>query len=110
MKNSVENGPGRVSYDQLNAKVGDRTTVTIDSLSINDAALSLLFKIKIYPFRKISGENEDPNAEEIGQARFGGPNTKAGINDRGIVGAGIDFGLPDGSGFGYGRSTQLIET
>jgi len=81
--------------------MGDRTTVTIDSLSINDAALSLLFKIKIYPFRKLSGENVDDN-QAVEQARFGGPNTKAGLNDRGIVGAGIDFGLPDGSGFGYG--------
>ena len=63
---------------------------------------TIFSKIKIYPFRKLSAENFDGN-QAVEQARFGGPNTKAGINDRGIVGAGIDFGLPDGSGFGYGQ-------
>ena len=44
----------------------------------------ILFKIKIYPFRKVSVETNGINSKVIGQARFGGPNTKAGINDRGI--------------------------
>ncbi len=99
---SVENGPGRVSYEQLNANVGDRTSLTIDSLSINEAAISLLFKVKFYPFRKTINRRE-------GTARFGGPNTQAGLadGDNGVVGAGVDFGLPDGSGFGYGSETSI---
>lgn len=95
-------GPGRLSYEQLNANVDERTSLTIDSLSINEAAVSLLFKLKFYPFRK-------PFARKHGTARFGGPNTQAGAQegDNGVVGAGIDFGLPDGSGFGYGSESAI---
>ena len=86
----------------MNSGVTDRNSLTIDSLSINGAAISLLFKVKLYPFRKKVDRRE-------GTARFGGPNTPAGLEngDRGVVAAGLDFGLPGGSGFGYGSQTAL---
>ena len=101
-RNLVENGPGRVSYEQLNANVDDRTSLTTDSLSVEKTAVSLLFKVKFYPFRK-------PSTNRLGTARFGGPNTQAGETegDNGVLGAGIDFGLPDGSGFGYGSESAI---
>lgn len=100
---TVENGPGRLSYEQLDADVDDRmTSLSIDSLSINDAAISLLFKIKFYPFRKSGGDRH-------GTARFGGPNTGAGSaeGNNGVFGAGVDVGLPNGSGFGYGSESSI---
>jgi hypothetical protein len=51
-------------------------------------------KVKFFPFRKTSSDNS------VVEARLG-------AKDNGVWGAGIDFGLPDGSGFGYGEDSNF---
>lgn len=84
-------------------EVDERSSFTNGSLSVEEASISILFKLKIYPFRKAKEELI------VEKARFGGPETDVGDGtaQNGIWGAGIDFGLPDGSGFGYGEDVPF---
>lgn len=75
--------------------------MTIDTQSkIDDAAVSFLFKIKIYPFRRI-------NPSDKATARFGGPETgvvKRTADSNGVVALGVDLSLPGKmGGLGYGH-------
>lgn len=100
--NAVEyqlHGIGASQTDDLH-QVDERSSSTNDTLSVEETSISILLKVKIFPFRK--GKEESITIEK---ARFGGPYTRVGegTTQNGIWGAGIDFGLPDGSGFGYGE-------
>lgn len=77
--------------------------MTEDGPGVEEAAISFLFKVKIYPFRKKKGN------KTVETGRFGGPHTGVGVldGDNGVFGAGVDFGLPDGSGFGYGEDSPF---
>ena len=79
-------------------------SLTNGSISVEEIAISVLFKVKIFPFKKLKDE-----MVIVEQARFGGPTTGVteGTENNGIWGAGIDFGLPDGSGFGYGEEAPF---
>lgn len=68
-------------------------------LSIEDFAISVLFKFKYYPFRKkvarggrLFAGSEHPNGM-----------IRRATGNRGVMATGIDFGLPGGLGFGYGE-------
>lgn len=71
-------------------------TANSSSLSVEETAVSILLKLKFFPFRKTSSDNS------VVEARLGGES-----KDNGVWGAGIDFGLPDGSGFGYGEDANF---
>lgn len=86
-------------------KIDGRTALmTIDTRSkIDEAAVSFLFKIKIYPFRRITPDNDSDKAT----ARFGGPETgvvKRTADSNGVVALGVDLSLPGKlGGLGYGH-------
>lgn len=65
------------------------------SLSVEEAGISILFKLQIFPFRK-------PNNELAVDARNGDL-----PRDNGVWGTGIEFGLPNGAGFGYGQDASF---
>ena len=71
-------------------------TANSSSLSVEETAVSILLKLKFFPFRKTGSDNS------VVEARLGGES-----KDNGVWGAGIDFGLPDGSGFGYGEDANF---
>ena len=98
--NSVEYRPQRIHVDQSHMESNDRSS-TSGSPGVEEAAISILIKVKIFPFRK----PKDNLNRTLETARFGGPYTGVGdlAGDNGVFGAGVDFGLPDGSGFGYGE-------
>lgn len=65
------------------------------SLSVEEVAISILLKLKIFPFRKAGNDS-------VVDARTGDMS-----KDSGVWGAGIDVGLPDGSGFGYSEDASF---
>jgi hypothetical protein len=73
-----------------------RSFIANESVSIEETAVSILLKLKFFPFRKTSSNSS------VLEARL-----DAGAKDNGVWGAGIDFGLPDGSGFGYGEDANF---
>ena len=79
------------------------TTVVATNVSIEDTAISFLFKVKIYPFKKLT-----KSSAARATARFGGPETglhkRVGTN--GVVAFGLDLGLPGQLG-GFGYSHQF---
>lgn len=83
--------------------------MTIDTQSIDDAAVSFLLKIKIYPFRRKVDTTNRTTAKAT--ARFGGPET--GVVNRiaghnGLVAFGVDLGLPGQmGGLGYGHQVPF---
>ncbi|KAI9551562.1 hypothetical protein GHT06_021895 [Daphnia sinensis] len=77
------------------AALESRTLNDDGSLSVEEAAISILLKLKIFPFRK-------PSNESAVDGRNGDLS-----RDNGVWGAGIDFGLPNGSGFGYGEDASF---
>lgn len=72
-------------------------TANSSSLSVEETAVSILLKLKFFPFRKTTSSDNS-----VVEARLGGES-----KDNGVWGAGIDFGLPDGSGFGYGEDANF---
>ncbi len=85
---------------QQTVQVDETTTV----ISIQDAAVSFLFKVKVYPFRPKTAVVEKKTRAT---ARFGGPET--GVVNRvagnnGVMAFGVDLWLPgEIGGLGYGH-------
>ena len=105
--NVVEFKQHRIGSDEPYAELFEERLSEADVKKVtNEANISFLFKVKIFPFRKL---NETIVAPSVGTARFGGPHTGVAdqAKDNGILGAGIDFGLPDGSGVGYGEEAPF---
>ncbi|XP_032792070.2 uncharacterized protein LOC116929023 [Daphnia magna] len=77
------------------ATLASRSLKGDGSLSVEEAGISILFKLQIFPFRK-------PNNELAVDARNGDL-----PRDNGVWGTGIEFGLPNGAGFGYGQDASF---
>lgn len=84
--------------------------MTINAHPIDDAAVSFLFKVKYYPFRKTIDER-DGTANWKPSARFGGPETgvvKRVAGNNGVVAFGVDIALPGQiGGLGYGHQVPF---
>lgn len=85
-----------IDHGQPFATNETRSLTADKSQSVEETAVSILLKVKFFPFKKTSSNNS------VLEARLG-----AESKDNGVWGAGIDFGLPDGSGFGYGEDVNF---
>ena len=94
---------------------GGTTVMTINARPIDDAAVSFLFKVKYYPFRKTVVEQNRSDWKKMrATGRFGGPETgvvKRVAGQNGVVAFGIDLSFPGqigGLGFGHQVPFQTV--
>ena len=88
------------------------TTTTVATLTVEDANVSFLFKVKVYPFRRKVLASLAAKNKVIGETpHFGGPPERPsadGNANNGVVAFGVDLGLPGAlGGMGYGHQVPF---